>query len=603
MKTIKFVIIACFLISYSKVNAQLKVYPGGNIAVGSTSITPNKPLVITSAGGIRILQTAFADSTNEIVFRNNGQIRSFDDAHRIIFDRMNNILELREYGDIVFSPNSGGARTQTVTFTKLGNININGGANAYQIYGNNVLWTNNNALNIFTGVGAGTNSTGGYNTFMGNYAGNANTTGTNNTAVGYNALALGATSSQNVAIGSLSMAHMTNGYSNTACGYASANAMTSGAYNTANGWSALTACSTGSSNTAIGYQSLAGTTSGYSNTAIGTNAGNVITTGTYNTFVGYGANTNAGTYTNASAFGNSTIVTASNKIFIGNSSITNIQGQVSFLTYSDGRFKTNVTENVKGLEFINKLRPVTYKMDTKALDDFIISSMPDSAKLAHQAGMDFAPSKAITHSGFIAQEVEAAANQVGFVSSIVSAPSNANDPYSLSYAEIVVPLVKAVQELSHAVDSLQAKPTNLESPTSDANAQFLQDQINQLRSVIDSCCNIHTAKSSEQNNSNSGFTNSIGGVENSKKAIVLYQNKPNPFNNQTVIEYYIPENSSQSSILIFDMQGKLIKTNRLEQKGSGKITIDGGSLYPGMYMYSLLVDGKEIDTKRMILTK
>jgi hypothetical protein len=34
-----------------------------------------------------------------------------------------------------------------------------------------------------------------------------------------------------------------------------------------------------------------------------------------------------------------------------------------------------------------------------------------------------------------------------------------------------------------------------------------------------------------------------------------------------------------------------------------QITMSGNSLEPGMYLYALVVDGKEVDTKRMILTK
>ena len=33
------------------------------------------------------------------------------------------------------------------------------------------------------------------------------------------------------------------------------------------------------------------------------------------------------------------------------------------------------------------------------------------------------------------------------------------------------------------------------------------------------------------------------------------------------------------------------------------IAISGNSLEPGMYLYALVIDGMEVDTKRMILTK
>jgi len=55
--------------------------------------------------------------------------------------------------------------------------------------------------------------------------------------------------------------------------------------------------------------------------------------------------------------------------------------------------------------------------------------------------------------------------------------------------------------------------------------------------------------------------------------------------------------------MIFDMQGSLLKTYTLTNRGSSSIEIYGGELKPGMYMYSLISDGKEIDTKKMILTE
>jgi hypothetical protein len=88
---------------------------------------------------------------------------------------------------------------------------------------------------------------------------------------------------------------------------------------------------------------------------------------------------------------------------------------------------------------------------------------------------------------------------------------------------------------------------------------------------------------------------------NSQKPI-LYQNVPNPFNVKTKIQYFIPEDSFESSILIFDMQGTLLNTYELVTKGNSSLEISGGELKPGMYMYTLIYAGKEIDTRKMILT-
>lgn len=83
---------------------------------------------------------------------------------------------------------------------------------------------------------------------------------------------------------------------------------------------------------------------------------------------------------------------------------------------------------------------------------------------------------------------------------------------------------------------------------------------------------------------------------------ILYQNAPNPFSEQTEIRYVIPNDASNAYLHIFDMQGKLIETLLINDFGNGFIHINGYQYDAGMYLYTLIVNGQEIDTKRMILT-
>ena len=95
-------------------------------------------------------------------------------------------------------------------------------------------------------------------------------------------------------------------------------------------------------------------------------------------------------------------------------------------------------------------------------------------------------------------------------------------------------------------------------------------------------------------------TNLPGEIEN--KAFTLSQNTPNPFSERTTISYTIPTNVQKATLAVFDLTGKMLLQYNLTQ-GKNQLTINGSTLPAGMYLYSLLADGQEVLSKRMVLTK
>lgn len=59
----------------------------------------------------------------------------------------------------------------------------------------------------------------------------------------------------------------------------------------------------------------------------------------------------------------------------------------------------------------------------------------------------------------------------------------------------------------------------------------------------------------------------------------------------------------QADIYIYNMQGSQIRKIEITDRGESSIILQGSELSAGMYIYALIADGKEIDSKRMILTK
>ena len=83
---------------------------------------------------------------------------------------------------------------------------------------------------------------------------------------------------------------------------------------------------------------------------------------------------------------------------------------------------------------------------------------------------------------------------------------------------------------------------------------------------------------------------------------ILYQNSPNPFSEITTIRFVIPGEVDQAMLYIYNMQGVQIQSHQINDRGYSALEIHGAVLKPGMYLYTLIADGRAIDTKRMILT-
>lgn len=152
----------------------------------------------------------------------------------------------------------------------------------------------------------------------------------------------------------------------------------------------------------------------------------------------------------------------------------------------------------------------------------------------------------------------------------------------IDYTGLIPVLVEAIKEQSRVMtaQSMKIKEMELMSEASTIN-------------TLDSSTSTFSTKSMLDTNSVDRITTNA----------FLYQNTPNPFNTTTEIKYFLPEGATNSNIYVFNMQGNLLLTYNLTNNGFGTIEINGSSLSAGMYIYTLTINGKEVETKRMILTK
>lgn len=139
---------------------------------------------------------------------------------------------------------------------------------------------------------------------------------------------------------------------------------------------------------------------------------------------------------------------------------------------------------------------------------------------------------------------------------------NGQDGYiEVNYVELVPILIRSIQELKQELDEVRGGDKEIMSRSTTST--------------------VSTAKTTGN---------------------ILYQNTPNPFKEQTTIRFSLADNAQNAAICIFDMTGKMLKKLPISA-GDTSVNINGWELGEGMFLYTLMVNGREIDTKRMILSK
>jgi Chaperone of endosialidase/Secretion system C-terminal sorting domain len=228
-----------------------------------------------------------------------------------------------------------------------------------------------------------------------------------------------------------------------------------------------------------------------------------------------------------------------------------IRGQ-GFFAFSDQRFKTNIETITNPMERIMKMRGTTY-----------LFNAPDAPE--GTAG--------VPQMGFIAQELEKVVPEAVAIGD--------DGIYAVNYGALTPILVEGIKVQQQQIETQQQQ------------IEAQQAEIVALRTEV------AAMKGSTTNNRDGVQTP----LEVNPSLGVLQQNVPNPFNQQTVINFTVAENAGVATMAIYDLNGRQIRAEQLNQRGKGQYVINANELAPGMYIYTLIVDGKAADSKRMIVTE
>ena len=284
------------------------------------------------------------------------------------------------------------------------------------------------------------NTTGNYNTLVGYGAGEEIITGSKNTVLGYDAFQKAGGPEENIAIGYGAMRGSQNGTPkyNIGMGYAALENVTSG----------------GEHNIALAHSALEEVTTGDYNIGLGRDAGDTITTGSHNIALGYKSDVSASSAAGQYAIGRETVTDQNYQVAIGYGSTGNIRVEydtdATWTQSSDLRKKKNINDMTLGLDFIDKLKPITYQWKPN-------NELPKEFKEYQEENVKDTET---VMSGLGAQDVKQALEEVGYTERFPGWKEEEDGSQRISKEEFVIPLINAIQELRAEVKELKEKLNN-----------------------------------------------------------------------------------------------------------------------------------------------
>lgn len=225
---------------------------------------------------------------------------------------------------------------------------------------------------------------------------------------------------------------------------------------------------------------------------------------------------------------------------------------------SDRKNKTNIKKLDYGLAEILQLKPVRFHWKNR-------EDRGEKLGLVAQDLLDVLPEVVKTHDWVLTSEEPGAAKEKMEVENL-----------GVYYSDIIPVLIHGIQEQQAKIEGLKAEVAVLRAMNERINA--LEEQLSNQQTIL---------------------LEDHSGTEEP----ALHQNEPNPFYEGTRIRFFLPKTTQNAFLVINTVDGKEIKRLKIANTGTGEIIIKSGTYPAGSYSYSLFIDGRLYDTKRMVLVK
>jgi hypothetical protein len=264
---------------------------------------------------------------------------------------------------------------------------------------------------------------------------------------------------------------------------------------------------------------------------------------------------------------------------VNTQAIIELNKKVDAATLSDQSIKSNVQDLTGSLDKVLDMRGVSYDWNHTVHPELNLDS--------------------VSHVGFIAQEIQQIDPRLTYIAD--------DSLLHVEYDKVVPILAEAIQELNGQVVSkdsvinvLITENSNQQTTIEDLNNRLTQLE-NCLSGILPYLCQLsnsaiqaNTPAAQEEVRKNLNVTLS------NRNTIVLDQNVPNPFAEQTIINFSIPETVKKAQIHFYDGNGRFMNSVEVTERGLGSVTVFGSDLSTGVYTYTLVADGQVVATKKMM---
>lgn len=227
--------------------------------------------------------------------------------------------------------------------------------------------------------------------------------------------------------------------------------------------------------------------------------------------------------------------------------------------YLSGRifrtFKFRAVRNIKavpyGISTIMQLNPISFDMDGEGTD---LGLDPNELQnVIREAVVNPAEKQEIDEKGSpitLSEEVD----------------------LGINYEALIPVLIKAMQEQQQLINEMSTKMVTMQTQLDNTKTSGPKKR-----------------QESEQN------------LESNQLKAEVLQNAPNPFNQESSIDFFLPTNVQTATLYIYNMKGEIVKKSQITDRGSASYQISANMLSPGIYMYTVIADNQDLGVKKMIV--